>query len=71
MADRVSGTCYRLDLTPKKWDPARDACAANGETLVVLEPAVKAEFIRDVVVANRGELGWARNLLAIVCQKSI
>ena len=53
VADRLSSTCYRLDLSVKNWTTARDDCAANGEMLVVLEPVVKAQFIKDFLTANR------------------
>ena len=53
VADRLSSTCYRLDLSVKNWTTARDDCAANGEMLVVLEPVVKAQFIKDLMTANR------------------
>ena len=54
-ADRLSNTCYRLVLRPTNWILARDACEANGEMLVVLEPVVKAQFIKDFLKANRGK----------------
>ena len=53
VADRLSSTCYRLDLSMKNWTTARDDCAANGEMLVVLEPVVKAQFIKDFITANK------------------
>ena len=53
VADRLSSTCYRLDLSLKNWTTARDDCAANGEMLVVLEPVVKAQFIKNFLTANR------------------
>ena len=52
VADRHSSTCYRLELSVKSWTTARDDCAANGEKLVVLEPVVKAQFIKDFLTAN-------------------
>ena len=52
VADRLSGTCYRLELQVKKWPIARADCAANGEMLVVLEPVVKAQFMKDFLIAN-------------------
>ncbi|KAK7108177.1 hypothetical protein V1264_015961 [Littorina saxatilis] len=55
IADRVTGTCYRLVLTAKKiWVDARDACAENNEALAVLEPVDKASFIRDFFSGNKG-----------------
>ena len=50
-ADRLSSTCYRLELSVKEWTTARDDCEANGEVLVVLEPVVKAQFIKDFLTA--------------------
>lgn len=55
IADRLTRTCYRVDWSKQKWISARDACAANGERLVVLEPVTKAEFIRDFLNANKGK----------------
>ena len=57
IADRLTGTCYRVELSRKNWTAARDACAANGERLVVLEPVVKAQFFADFFKANKGR--WA------------
>ena len=53
IADRLTSTCYRIDLSRKNWNVARNACAANGERLVVLEPVVKAQFIKDFMIVNK------------------
>ena len=58
IADRLTGTCYRAELSEKTWAVARDACATNGEMLVVLEPVVKAQFIKDFLAANMGKQRW-------------
>ena len=53
VADRLSSTCYRLELSVKNWTTARDDCAANGDMLVVLEPVVKVQFIKDFMIVNK------------------
>ena len=58
IADRRTRTCYRAELSEKPWAVARDACATNGEMLVVLEPVVKAQFIKDSLSANIGKQRW-------------
>ena len=54
VTERLSSTCYRLDLSPlKNWTEANNTCAANDETMVVLESMVKAQFIKDFVATNQ------------------
>ena len=51
--DRLSSTCYRMHIeTQTTWIGARDACAASGEMLVVLEPVTKAYFMTDFFTVN-------------------
>ena len=50
---RESKTCFRPVESPLlKWTDARDKCAIDGETLAILEPVEKLEFLVQYFRAN-------------------
>ena len=55
---RASGTCYRVvtsDSQTHSYDEASLACATAGDSLVALETADKASFVRELLVTNKGK----------------